>query len=99
MSKRRPQKNFTQEFKLECVRHYLGSDLKQEEVAKNLGVSRASLGKWVREYRENHGAIGAMRAPIEDNREELKRLREEVRQLRMERDILKKAARFFANNP
>jgi transposase len=64
----------------------------QSQVAADLGLRANMLSRWVREYRERGGESGL--SPSE--REELKALRSEVRELRMQRDILKKATAFFA---
>ena len=94
----RGRKNYPVEFKRECVRHYLSSELTQEQVAEKLGISKGSLYQWVKQYREDEGQDSDSSLTGEV-RSELQRLREENRQLKMERDILKKATRFFANNP
>ena len=68
-------------------------DLSLAEAAKNLDVNPNSLRTWKLELEsEGEGALLS-----EDERMELARLRAENRQLRMERDILKKATAFFAN--
>jgi transposase len=65
------------------------------EVARNLGIVEATLGRWVARARENGGA----KEPELDvsERAELARLRKEIQQVKMERDFLKKAAAFFAS--
>ena len=65
---------------------------KISEVARSLDIGANLLGRWRRQFEEE--ASGA-RLTI-DEKEELKRLRKEVRQLRMEKDILKKASQYFA---
>lgn len=45
------KKVYKDEFKKECVEHYLQGSLSQQEVAVNFGVSTSALGKWIREYR------------------------------------------------
>ena len=83
---------FTTEFKREAVRLVLSSGRPQAEIAEDLGVGLSSLTCWVGQYR------GEEMAPEikYDLQAELKRLRKENRVLRQERDILKKAAAFFA---
>ena len=65
------------------------------EVARELDLVPSALGNWVRDAKieAGTGPVGAVTA---SEREELSRLRRENRTLRMERDILKKAAAFFA---
>lgn len=63
------------------------------EVARDLGIDEGTLGNWVTRYRDEHPASEEL--SISD-RAKLKELEKEVRELRMERDFLRKAAAFFA---
>lgn len=87
----RPQK-YPEEFRREAVELHRSSDRPRVEVAKSLGISDGSLAAWTREAeaREAPGALD------EDERAELDRLRREVKDLRQDREILRKAAQFFA---
>jgi transposase len=88
---RRRQIRYSAEFKAEAVRIVQTTEAPLKEVARNLGVTATTLLAWVRAGRP------APAAPlVEDERSELQRLRRENQQLRMERDILKKATAFFA---
>jgi transposase len=80
-------------FKAEAVRLVGSSDRSLSRLAEDLGVADQTLRNWVRRAESGDGAHGAL-APSE--REELRQLRREVRTLRQEREILKKAAAFFA---
>jgi len=81
------------EFKAEAVRLVGSSDRSLTRIAKDLGVADQTLRNWVQHAEINDGVREAL-APSE--REELRHLRREVRTLRQEREILKKAAAFFA---
>jgi transposase len=81
------------EFKAEAVRLVGSSDRSLSRLAKDLGVADQTLRNWVQHAEINDGEHDAL-APNE--REELRQLRREVRTLRQEREILKKAAAFFA---
>ena len=81
------------EFKAEAVRLVGSSDRSLTRIAKDLGVADQTLRNWVQHAEINDGVREAL-APRE--REELRHLRREVRTLRQEREILKKAAAFFA---
>ena len=85
------------EFKTEAVRLYQQSGKSLQEIASNLGVSTNLLRDWVRRA-ENGGAPRSANSAAldQDKREELRRLRRENYILREEREILKKAATFFA---
>ena len=87
----RHHRRFTPEFKAEAVRLVHASDAPLQHIARDLGVTPKSLRDWV------DAARPTARDPLhEDERTELQRLRRENRQLRTERDILKKATAFFA---
>ena len=88
----RPRRNrYSPEFKAEAVRLVRASSDPLTKVAQDLGVVPETLRLWVQAARP------ASEVPLTDSeRGELKRLRREVRELRMERDILKKATAFFA---
>ena len=91
-----PRKQYTAEFKKEAVELVTKHGYRVTEAAKNLGIATSVLNRWRREQRERlQGAFpGSGHQSAEA--EELKRLREENRKLKLEREILKKAAAFFA---
>jgi transposase len=81
------------EFKAEAVRLVGSSDRSLSRIAKDLGIADQTLRNWVQHAEIEDGVRDAL-TPSE--REELRQLRREVRTLRQEREILKKAAAFFA---
>ncbi len=87
-----PNKIFSLEFKREAVRLALTSGRQRKEIAKDLGVDRSTLRRWIREEKDNL----SLTYPNETPEQELARLRSENAELRLERDILKKATAFFA---
>jgi transposase len=91
------RQTYTVEFKREAIRLVTVHGYRVAEAARNLGINATMLGRWKREHeaRENGAFPGKGRLP--PDQEELHRLREENKHLRMEREILKKAAAFFAN--
>lgn len=92
--KRRPRRSFTEEFKAGAVRLVLEEGKTAGQVARDLDLTESALREWVERTRADltHGKTGL----TTEEREELRRLRKENRELRMEREILKKAAAFFA---
>src|ERR671919_82835 len=90
------QRSYTAEFKREAVRLVTEQGYKITEAARNLGIHANLLGRWKRELqRQGQGAFPG-KAHLPPEQEELCRLHEENRRLKMERDILKKAVTFFA---
>ncbi len=92
---RRKRRVFTPEFRAEAVRLCKVGDRTITQVAKDLDLTENSLREWVKRADINAGK-GPPDALTTAEREELARLRREVKRLGMERDILKAAATFFA---
>ncbi|NYT46944.1 MAG: transposase [Candidatus Methanofishera endochildressiae] len=83
------------EFKQDAAKLVIEKGYTHQQAADSLGVSLSAIRRWVRAERNN--PLGNPKAtPSLSGQTELVRLRKEVEQLRMEREILKKAAVFFA---
>jgi transposase len=93
------RKTYTREFKLQAVTMIADQSLSVAEVARRLGVTEGALRTW-RATAQEHGADAfpghGIPAPADD---EVRRLRAENARLRAERDLLKKAAAYFASPP
>ena len=92
MSKRK-RRTYTDEFKTEAVKLVPEQGYSLAAAARNLGVSANLLRNWKQKYT----AMNDDESLTPDEQMELTRLRAENQRLRMERDILKKATAFFAN--
>jgi len=88
------QKQYTREFKLDAVTMALSSKHSQAHVARELGVTKSTLYTWISNYRSE--VLHDSHSLSEES--ELAALKKEVHQLRQEREILKKAAAYFAKN-
>ena len=90
----RRRRNFTREFKISAVQLVSQQGYSIPEAARSLGVDPSNVRGWVEKY----GTEAGPAAPAGEGAAaaELRRLRQEIARLRMERDILKKAAAFFA---
>jgi transposase len=91
----RKRRRFTQEFKLEAVRLLEAGGRPAAEIARELGVPRNRLYKWQEQVR-NKGVGAFPGSGRGENNDELARLRRELERVTEERDILKKAAAYFA---
>lgn len=92
---RRARRSFTDEFKAEAVKLVLEGGKSVTRAAKELDLTASALGKWVDRARADAGN-GRSGVLTSAEKQELAELRKENRNLRMEREILKKAAAFFA---
>ena len=90
---RRPRRRFTEEFRAGAVRLVLDEGRPVGQVARELDLTESALRNWVDRARADrtNGRTGL----TTEEREELRRLRKEIRVLRTEREILKNAAAFF----
>ena len=91
----RTRRRFTKEFKVEAVKVVKEGDKSVYQVAMDMGLAHSVLQRWVKQHDIDHGQ-GPPGELTTQEREELRRLRRENTQLKMERDFLKKAAAFFA---
>ena len=86
---------FSREYKLAAVKKVVEQGLSYRQVARDLGIRDNLIHNWRKKF-EADGTLTANSEISSSSEAELKRLREEVRQLRIEKEILKKAATFFA---
>jgi len=87
---------YTQEFKDSTIQLILNSDKSILQISKDLGVSDKTLYAWMKSYRLNKGLSSTSSNDKESLEEENRRLRRELNQVKKEREILKKAAAYFA---
>ena len=100
MSNQTKQKRpkYTLEFKKDAAQLVIEKGYTHNQAADSLGISLSALGRWVRAERGPATSVSAEKKAVLNltDQTELLRLRKENEQLRMEREILKKAAVFFA---
>ena len=85
-------KRYTEEFKVEAIRQITERGYPVAEVAGRLGVSQHSLYQWLKD----HGQPAEARQEQQSQSAEIRRLKAELKRVTEERDILKKAAAYFA---
>jgi transposase len=93
MQQRRPRRAFTAAYKAEVVELCRRGDHSIPEVARDLDLTETAVRRWLQQAEIDAGQRPGLTS---DEREELARLRREVKVLREERDILKRATAFFA---
>ncbi len=96
MNEKRKRPNYTKEFKQDAVKLVLEQRYSCPEVGRRLGVAGSNVSRWVRQYRQDQQDISEGGIPRKELEAEIRRLKKENKRLEMEREILKKAAAFFA---
>lgn len=91
------RRKFSREFKLEAVRLVVERGVAVAQAGRDLDVHENVLRKWVKQFRQDAQAAFPGRGLMPPEQAEIARLKKEIAKLKMERDILKKAAAFFAS--
>ena len=87
---------YDNEFKVMIV-ELLNSGLSRKQVSEEYGLNVSMIGRWSREYKIKSGDFSKKRE-VSDQEKEFKKLQKELRDVKMERDILKKAVSIFSKN-
>ena len=90
------RKQYSKEFKLDAINLVQDQGYSRSEAAKNLGVNAQMLGRWIKEHQADDGQAFRGNGKLTLEQTEIRQLKEENRQLKMEKEILKKATVFFA---
>ena len=91
------RKQYTKEFKLDAISLVVDQGLTIAEAARSLGIRANMLGRWIKENEaDNNGQAFRGNGKLTPDQEEIRRLKIENKQLKLERQILKGAAVFFA---
>ena len=92
-----PKGRYTREFRQEAVKLVVEERVSCREAAQRLSLAPATLTYWVKSYKEGKlGDIGKTQKSLTEFEMELARAKKELVEVKMERDILKKAAAYFA---
>ena len=92
------RQTYTREFKIEAAKLSYSSDKPVEEIAEDLGVSQSSLNRWRREYRVDPDQAFPGNGQMKERDAEMARLKKELKEARMENEILKKAVAIFTRS-
>ena len=90
------RKKYSKEFKLDAISLVLEQGYSRAEAARSLEINANQLGRWIREYQDEDGHAFRGNGKLTAEQAEIRQLKEQVRRLKMEKDILKKATAFFA---
>ena len=90
------RKKYSKEFKLDAVSLVIDQSYSRAEAARSLDINSNMLGRWIKERQQDKGQAFRRNGKLTADQEEIRRLREENKRLKMEKEILKKATVFFA---
>lgn len=92
-----PNGKYTKEFRVEAVKLVTEGELSVPEAGRRLSLPPSTLNTWVKAYKAGKlGDVGKNQKPLSEVELELARTKRELAEVKMERDILKKAAAYFA---
>jgi transposase len=92
-----PNGKYTKEFRQEAVKLVIDEKLSWTEAARRLSLPASTLGNWVKQFKAGKlGDVGRTYRPLTEVEMELAKAKKELAVVKMERDILKKAAAYFA---
>jgi len=92
-----PRRRYTKEFREEAVKLVTEEKMSLPEAARRLSLAPSTIGNWVKAYKAGKlGEVGQSYRPLTEIEMELSRAKKELAEVKMERDILKKAAAYFA---
>ena len=92
------RRQFTREFKIEAVRLVRDRGVSVAQAARDLNVHENVIRKWMKDFDADPGQAFPGHGHMKPEQAEIERLKREVQKLKAERDILKKAAAYFAKD-
>lgn len=84
--------NFSPEFRLETAQLVVDQGYKNKEAAEAMGVGYSTLGKWVKQLREERAGKTPQATPMMPEQREIRELKKQIERLELEKEILKKAS-------
>lgn len=88
---KKSRKNFSPEFRLETAQLVLDHGYTHEEAAKAMNVGYSTIGKWVKQLREERQGQAPKAAPMTPEQIEIRELKKKIERIELEKEILKKA--------
>jgi len=96
MNQRQKRPNYTKEFKQDAIKLVIEQGYSCPEAGRRLGIPTSNVSRWVRLHRQDQQDLSDSGVTRREMEVEIRRLKKENKRLEMEREILKKAAAFFA---
>ena len=95
------RRSYTEEFKKDAVELSINSDKTIKEIAEDLGINYGNLTRWRREYKQkgNLAFPGNGNQKLTPEQQKIKELKDKFKEVKLERDILKKAVAIFSKKP
>lgn len=90
------RKKYSKEFKLDAISLVAGQGYTRAEAARSLGINANMLTRWIKEHEADDGQAFRGNGKLTTEQEEIRRLKTQVKQLELEKRILKEATVFFA---
>ena len=90
------RKKYSKEFKLDAVSLVLEQEYTKSEAARSLGINPNMLGRWIKQYESEDGQSFRGNGKLSPEQEQIRELKNQVKRLELEKEILKKATVFFA---
>lgn len=91
------QKQYDKQFKIDAIEHYLNSGKPARVIAEHFGINEKTFYAWIKDYKKDGSKSFKGKGIVKNSNEELIALKREIADLRLERDILKKAVAIFSN--
>lgn len=95
---KRTRKHFSREFKIEAVKLAIKPGTKIIQVARELDIDYSSLRRWIQQYQDDPLDAFPGHGRLKSQDDELRQLKRELERVKEERDILKKALAYFAED-
>lgn len=92
------RRKYSREFKIEAAKMISERGVSVAQASRDMGVHQTVLRKWVKAFSGSPGEVFPGHGQMRPEQQEIQRLRREVAKLKAERDILKKAAAYFAKD-
>ena len=90
------RKKYSKEFKLDAVSLVLEQQYTRSEAARSLGINPNMLGRWIQQFESEDGQSFRGNGKLSPEQEQIRKLKNQVKRLELEKEILKKATVFFA---